>query len=313
MNFSRIKLRHLQCIVAVGQERNLVRAAQAMALTQPAVSKTVAELEDILDRRLLVRRRRGVELTATGEAIMKHASSTLRALHEGLAQALEQPEASVLQVVAGALPNMAAGLLPAAVASLAQSEPDLRVRVMSGTNQQLMAQLRQGEVELVLGRLAQSSAMLDLSFQALYSEPLVLVAAPNHALATRSQAKLDDILAFPIVMPIQGTPVRDTADAYLQARGVRPSQRIVEATDTSFATAVVRCSDALWFAPQGVVRSALQRAEVVLLPFDTRSTNGPVGITVRRTGELGEGARRLVVAIEAEARAMVESGHANPL
>lgn len=301
MNFSRLKLRHLQCLAVVGQERNLVRSAKALALTQPAVSKTVAELEDIVGRRLLVRRRRGVELTASGEVLMKHAVGTLRALQEGLALALEQPEADELRVAVGALPNMAAGPLPAAVARLAAQTPALRVRVLSGTNRQLMTQLRQGEIDLVLGRLAQSSAMVDLSFRALYSEPLVMVAAPGHPLLERATPpRLEDLADFVLIVPVQGTPVRDTADAYLHARGTRPPPRLVEATDTSFAMGLLRAIHAVWFAPEGAVRSALARGELRRLPFDTRSTDGPVGVTVRNAGEPGEGARQLLAAIEAE-------------
>lgn len=301
MNFSRLKLRHLQCLAVVGQERNLVRAARALALTQPAVSKTVAELEDIVGRRLLLRRRRGVELTAAGEVLMKHAVGTLRALQEGLAQALEQPEADELRVAVGALPNMAAGLLPAAVARLAASEPALRVRVVSGTNRQLMAQLRQGEIDLVLGRLAQPSAMVDLSFRALGSEPLVLVAAPGHPLLAReAPPTLEELAGHLLIVPVQGTLVRDTADAFLYARGTRPPPRLVEATDTSFALELLRSIDAVWFAPEGAVRCALARGELRRLPFDTGSTDGPVGVTLRRTGEPTVGARRLLEAIEAE-------------
>ena len=70
MNFERLKMRHLQCLVMVAQERNLVRAAGALSLTQPAVSKTVAELEEIVGRQLLVRRRRGVELTPAAEVLV---------------------------------------------------------------------------------------------------------------------------------------------------------------------------------------------------------------------------------------------------
>ena len=311
MNLSRLKLRHLQCLAVVGQERNLVRAARALALTQPAVSKTMAELEDIVGRRLLMRRRRGVELTAAGETLTRHAADTLRALHEGLALALEQPEADELRVAVGALPNMAAGPLPGAVARLAASAPTLRVRVLSGTNRQLMTQLRQGEIDLVLGRLAAPATMADLSFRALGSEPLVMVAAPGHPLLTRAvPPTLEDLGEFVLIVPVQGTPVRDTADAFLYARGTQPPPRLVEATDTSFIIGLLRSIDAVWFAPEGAVLSSLARGELQRLPFDTRSTDGPVGVTMRRTGEPGDGARRLLAAIEAElaARAADYSG-----
>ena len=297
MNFARLKLRHLQCLAMVGQERNLVRAAKAMALTQPAVSKTIADLEDIVGRRLLLRRRRGVDLTPAGEVLVQHAVATLRGLREGLSLALDQPEADQVRVAVGALPNMAAGLLPAAIAALTESHPALRVRVVSGTNAQLMTQLRQGEIDLVLGRLAQPSAMVDLAFEQLYTEPLLLVARPAHPLAARRRPELDALAAFPLVVPVHGTLIRDTADAFLFARGSMPPRCVIEATDTSFVLGLLQQTDAVWFAPKGAVDAALARGEVCRLAFDTASTDGPVGVTARRADEPGEGVRRLMEAV----------------
>lgn len=297
MNFARLKLRHLQCLVMVAQERNLVRAAEALSLTQPAVSKTVAELEEIVGRQLLLRRRRGVELTPAAEVLVRHAVSALRGLREGMGLAMDQPDADQLRVAVGALPNMVANLLPEAVALLNEAHPALRVRVMSGTNAQLMTQLRQGEIDVVLGRLAQASAMADLAFEQLFSEPLLLVVRPGHPLASRRKPTLDALAAHPLVLPVSGTLIRHTADAFLIAQGLALPNRLVEATDTSFVVGLLQRCDAVWFAPQGAVEGFIARGELKRVAIDTSSTEGPVGFTVRRSGELGEGARLLLATI----------------
>jgi LysR family pca operon transcriptional activator len=289
MNFARLKLRHLQCLVMVAQERNLVRAARALSLTQPAVSKTVAELEEIVGRQLLLRRRRGVELTPAAEVLVRHAVSALRGLREGLGLAMDQPEADQLRVAVGALPNMAGELLPEAVARLHKAQPSLRVRVVSGTNAQLMTQLRQGEIDLVLGRLAQASAMADLVFEHLYSEPLCLVVRTGHSLAARRKPTLDALAGYPLVLPVSGTLIRHTADAFLIAQGLALPGQVVEATDTSFVVGLLQRSQAVWFAPQGAVEGLLARGELRRVALDTASTEGPVGLTMRRNSQAGEG------------------------
>lgn len=307
-NFARLKLRHLQCLVMVAQERNLVRAGKALALTQPAVSKTIAELEEIVGRQLLLRRRRGVELTPAAEVLVRHAVSALRGLREGMGLAMDQPEADQLRVAVGALPNMAANLLPEAVARLFASHPALRVRVVSGTNAQLMAQLRQGEIDLVVGRLAQPAALVDLSFQQLYSEPLLLVVRPGHPLAARRRLTLDALAAHPLVLPVSGTLIRHTADAFLIAQGMALPSRLVEATDTSFVVGLLQRCDAVWFAPQGAVEGLIAQGALKRVAIDTSSTEGPVGFTVRRGGEAGEGARLLVEAIRGIVAAAARGG-----
>ncbi|MBT2334024.1 LysR family transcriptional regulator [Variovorax paradoxus] len=310
MNFARLKLRHLQCLVMVAQERNLVRAGKALSLTQPAVSKTIAELEEIVGRQLLLRRRRGVELTPAAEVLVRHAVSALRGLREGMGLAMDQPEADQLRVAVGALPNTAANLLPEAVARLNASHPAMRVRVVSGTNAQLMTQLRQGEIDLVFGRLAQASAMADLAFEQLYSEPLLLVVRPGHPLAARRRPRLDALAAHPLVLPVSGTLIRHTADAFLIAQGMALPNRLVEATDTSFVVGLLQRSDAVWFAPQGAVEGFIAQGALKRVAVDTSSTVGPVGFTVRRGDEAGEGARLLVEVIRAIVAAAARGGRA---
>jgi LysR family pca operon transcriptional activator len=238
-----------------------------------------------------------VELTPAAEVLVRHAVSALRGLREGLGLAMDQPEADQLRVAVGALPNMAANLLPEAVASLHASQPALRVRVVSGTNAQLMTQLRQGEIDLVLGRLAQASAMADLAFEQLYSEPLLLVARPGHPLAARRKPPLDALAGHPLVLPVSGTLIRHTADAFLIAQGMVLPGRLVEATDTSFVLGLLQRCDAVWFAPQGAVEGLIAQGELKRLAIDTSSTEGPVGLTVRRGDAPGEGARLLIETI----------------
>jgi len=170
----------------------------------------------------------------------------------------------------------------------------MRVRVVSGTNAQLMTQLRQGEIDLVLGRLAQASAMADLAFEHLYSEPLRLVVRPGHPLAARRKPSLDALAAYPLVLPVSGTLIRHTADTFLIAQGLALPNQLVEATDTSFAVGLLQRSEAVWFAPQGAVEGLLASGELKRVAIDTTNTEGPVGLTVRRTVEHSEGARLLI-------------------
>jgi hypothetical protein len=161
------------------------------------------------------------------------------------------------------------------------------VRVVSGTNAQLMTQLRQGEIDLVLGRLAQASAMADLAFEHLYSEPLRLVVRPGHPLASRRKPTLDALAAYPLVLPVSGTLIRHTADAFLIAQGMALPNQLVEATDTSFVVGLLQRSEAVWFAPQGAVEGLLARGELKRVAIDTdehRRAGGAHGAAHRRCG-----------------------------
>jgi LysR family transcriptional regulator, pca operon transcriptional activator len=281
MNFQRLKLRQLQCLVVVAQERNLVRAAGVLALTQSAVSKSLAELEDIVGRPLLIRHARGVELTPAGQVLLDHAGAGMRLLRDGLDHAVQQPEPDRATVIVGALPNLTGTLLPDALTRLQEELPISLTRIATGTNAQLLAQLRRGDIDAVFGRLAEPSEMIDLCFEKLFDEPMVLVARAHHPLASCRRVGAGALEQHRLIVPIAGTVIRRVVDNFLLEKGRRYPDQIIETLDNGLASALVQRSDAVWFAPQGAAQLLLDRGELVRLAIDTRGTHGPVGLSMR--------------------------------
>ena len=176
----RIRLRHLQCFLAVAESAHLGRAAQALCITQPAVTKTLNELEALLGTRLFVRGRQGAAMTAEAEVFLRHASATVQAL--GLAVDSVLGSAEQLSLRIGVLPTVAPSLMPPVLASFLADRPQVAVRLHTGRNASLLAQLRARELDVVIGRLSEPEAMLGLTFEHLYAEPLVLVSRADHPL-----------------------------------------------------------------------------------------------------------------------------------
>src|ERR1700744_709076 len=125
---SRIRLRHLTCFVVVAQERTLARAAARLHLSQPAVSKTLAELEKLTGRRLDERGRPGTHLTPAGEEFLRYAADVTQALESAAAvlTGAAVPIAPTLRV--GALPTVAGGLLVDGLARLRERGPHAEAR-----------------------------------------------------------------------------------------------------------------------------------------------------------------------------------------
>ncbi len=270
----------------------MLKAAERLSLTQPAVSKTIAELESLVGRPLLLRHAKGVDLTSAGEVLLKYAGASLRNLRDGLDAALGAPLVLQESVSVGALPNVAATLLPEAIDACRQASPQLHVRLASGTNAQLMDLLRQGELDFVFGRLAEPSDMLDLAFEHLYSEELVAVVRTGHPLLKTRKVRPAELGGCTLVLPATGTAIRRTLDAFLVTHRVLPSGCIIETLETMFAVQMVLRSDAVWLLPLGLFEG-LQAIELARLPLDTAETVGPVGLTTRRHVTLPAAARAL--------------------
>jgi pca operon transcription factor PcaQ len=291
---SRIRLRHLHCFVAVAQEQHIGKAAAKLALSQPAVSKTLAELEEQLGSQLFERGRHGAQLTRQGELFLGHALAVLEAL-SAARNVLGGEQAQTIDTLhIGALPTVAPDLLPQALATFHTLRPNSRVLVETGTNATLLARLKAGELDFVLGRMADPEMMVGLAFELLYVEPLVLLARPDHPLLQSTQPRLDEVLGYPLVVSPTGTIPRHNTESFLQSRGLRLPGNCVETLSVSLARLLTLQSDYIWFAPAGAVRDDLERRLLARLPVPTDRIEEPVGLLLRNEGQLNPAAHELV-------------------
>lgn len=297
----RIKVRHLNCLLALAEHGSAVRAAEALAVTQPAVSKTLAELEEIVGQRLCVRTRKGVTLTASGRVLLRYASRSLHILGEGVEKIVEMRHVDEPVLSIGALPTAAVSLLPRALVRFQATNTPAHIRVRTGSNKQLIAALRRGEIDVVLGRLTEPGQMTGLIFEHLYTEPLVFVVRPAHPLLRRKAIGPTVLQAFQMVLADVGTSVRAAADQYFVSAGIGIPENTIESFDANFCRSYSLSSNAIWCTPIGVVALDLKTGLLARLPIDTPLTRGPVGLTMRAEQPASEALEMLVVQIRAAA------------
>ena len=289
---SRIQLRHLTCFVAVAQERNLGRAAQRLHLTQPAVTKTLNELEQMAGMRLVERGRHGARLTPAGEYFLGHASAAVDAMTSA-ARALVAPGVPSVPVRVGALPTVASVLLPKAISQLHETYPELGVHVVTGVNDALLEGIRAGDLDLVVGRMTDPDVLQGIDFELLYTESLALVVRPEHPLtAFVEPVPMPRVLEFPLVVATTGTVPRRHTEVFLRRHGLTLPNGCVETLDVSVARTLARRSDSVWFTPERVPQTDLDDGALVRLPQSAPGTAEPVGL-FRRTSEPAAGVETL--------------------
>lgn len=305
----RIKLRHLQCFLAVVQRRSLQAAARTLSVSQPAVSKTLRELEEILGARLFERGRQGATPTAAGQAFARHAGAALSALREGVAALAESGSDSPAVLAVGALPTVAPGLLADALAERGPGGRPLRVAVTVEANASLLERLRRGELELVVGRWSDPDRLDGLVFERLLAEPLLIAVRPGHPLLDEPASALARLPGCRVVLAVPGTSIRAAADAFAVANGLPAWRDTVETLSVSLGRALARATDAVWIVPAGAVRDDLAAGMLRRLPVSTAGTDDPIGVVRRAAGELSPQARGLVDALR---RAAARNGAGTP-
>ncbi|MGV2291684.1 pca operon transcription factor PcaQ [Trinickia sp. YCB016] len=313
---SRVKFRHLQCFLAVAQFGGVQKAAESLSITQPAVSKTVAELEEILGVKLFERGRHGAAITREGQLFVPHASACVSALRQGVDLLTREGGGAPASLEIGMLPTIAPALVPPMLARFAKDWPQVVVRLVTSSNAELLERLKAGTIEFAIGRLADPEKMIGLNFEQLFNEPLAVVVRAGHPLAASAAlpAALPAALSeqFPVVLPPFGTLIRQSAESLLTMSGAAPLASFVEVLSVSVGRALALENDALWFVPLSAVERDLDGGALVRLPLPYAGTEEPVGLIRRTDSEPTPVARTLIEAVRELARQRMAAQGSTP-
>jgi len=289
----RIRLRHLHTFVAVAQQGTLGRAAETLNLSQPALSKTLNELEQLTGTRLFERGRLGAQLTLVGEQFLTHAVKVLDALNTA-GQALNRKEGLNNDVVRiGALPTAALGILPTVIGQFHKQQKDITLQVATMNNTMLLAGLKSGEIDIGIGRMSDPELMSGLNYEL---ESLKLVVRPGHPLLQET-VTLSRVMEWPVVVSPKGTIPRQNAETLLQSQGCKIPAGCIETLSASLSRQLTVDYDYIWFVPSGAVKDDLRRGLLTALPVPTQGAGEPIGILTRVDATFSSGAQTLLSAI----------------
>lgn len=275
-----VKTRHLTTFLEIARHGSVGKAATTLHVSQPAVTRTLRELEDELGCALVERDGRGIRLTTAGQEFRRHAGASLAALRKGVdaVRRVTVDESPPLRV--GALPTVSARIMPPAVRSLLQAS-DARLKIVTGENAVLLDQLTRGDLDVVVGRLAAPERMVGLTFEHLYSEQVVFAVRRGHPLLEADTFDFPALRSYPVVMPTRSAIIRPFVERLLVAHGLADLRARIESVSDSFGRAFLRETDAIWIISQGVVANEISAGTLARLPIDTSETRGAVGITLR--------------------------------
>lgn len=275
----RIKIRHVVCFLEVVRLRSVNKASEALGISQPAASKTIQELEDFLGQKLFERIRRRLVPTEFGDVFCRYATTSIAALRQGIEAA--KTDEQRISVSIGALPTVSTQILPAAIADFTAQNPHVQTRIVTGPNDYLLAQLRAGDVDLVVGRMAEPDAMIGLTFEHLYSERVVIAVRVGHPLLSAEDFSLTMIEPYQALVPTRKSVIYPLVSSLLMAHGITGLRGEIETVSSDFGRAYIRNSDAIWIISEGVVAQDVAENRLALLPIDADETLGPVGLTMR--------------------------------
>lgn len=213
--------RHLANLLAIAKYGSFNRAAAARGLSQPALSNSIAQLERRLGVQVLNRSKRGSELNDFGKILARNAQ-TLEALLLQTGEEIRLKRSGVegpLRI--GVVPSMMLKFMPELMARLLKTKPAVELSLIEGLDDQLISALQTGDLDLVLGPLAEVfSAPQSIMEEALFDDPFSIGVAPHSALAKRRSLTLAELRDHPWVMPSPGSAYRRHVEGLFAAEAI---------------------------------------------------------------------------------------------
>src|SRR5512145_1781377 len=212
-------LSQIEAFVEVARTRTVSRAADALFVTQPALTARLQRLEAELDTKLFVRTPRGMKLTEAGDAFLPHAVKALDSLADGrrIVNAYERGGAGRLAL--GAAPAISTYVLPGILKRFATSHPRVSVSVRTGHSEEVLELVLREQVDIGLVRELRHP---DIVSTPLYEDRVILVVEPGHRFAGRSRIRLDEISREQLVLFDRTSSYSELTNAVFRGAGVRP-------------------------------------------------------------------------------------------
>ncbi|MDB5858450.1 MAG: bacterial regulatory helix-turn-helix protein LysR family protein [Ramlibacter sp.] len=287
--YGHLKLRHLQLLSLLETERSITKAAEALNLTQPAVSAMLRELESIFGLQMVQRSTRGVSLTPGARAALRRFSIALAEVGAARDEAILADQKARQRLRVGALTVSMVELVPEALRTFLASAPQASVELSEGTVDGLTDQLMRGELDFVIGRIgsswAGSVASAQLAQARLFDEPRCVVCRKGHPLLGQGPVRLQALAEQGWILSPPPSSSRLLFDDLFLERGLAPPAATVESASVHSNMAMAASTNLLALAPLAVARRYLAVGQLDKLPVAVDLTTMAIWGIWRRTGE----------------------------
>jgi DNA-binding transcriptional LysR family regulator len=292
-----LKMGELRVFVAVLEHRSFRKAAAVLHLTQPAVTKAIASLEQTLQARLFDRVANGVEPTIHGHAFAPRAAAVFDELRRAAQELTLVANGATGHLRVGTVPMPAVPFLPVALNRVLAEHPGVLASVVEEREMELIDRLRRRDIEVAILRLALLDPPEDMHADTLFDERLCVVARQDHPLATREALSWPELLQQRWVMPPADCFFYEHVQRTLHQLGLPMPRHTVEAMSIQIQFGMVLHAGLLSFGMRSQASFAPGKEFLVRLPYELPIGSHPVSALTLKSHAPSPLARQLVAHI----------------
>jgi DNA-binding transcriptional LysR family regulator len=298
---TRLKLRQLRLLVAVGTHGNIQNAARSLGISQPAATKMIQDLEIDFEVKLFDRTNRGVVPTVFGETLIRHGKLIFAQISNAAQDLDDLSEGNAGRVVVGTLLAASASLLPAAIERLLADRPNVAIKIIEGTNEVLMPALLSGEIDMVVGRLPSHRHRSKIRQEKLFEDHILAVTGPQHPLAGRADISFAQTKPFGWILPPLETTLRRQVDHFFTGQQAYVPPVSIESVSYLTNRSLLQSRNLIGLMPTEVVAQDIENGHLAQLDWAVPFGHGPIGVALRLNDDLSPAGRAFKTALHSVA------------
>lgn len=291
----------LSALIATAEQRNFTLAARQLQIAQPTVHRAITSIEAAIGRALFQRSPVGVAPTRQAAALALAAQLAFAELDQAVAELAELQGREVGKIVIGALPLSRAHILPRALTQFRKTRTMQSIRVIDGLYNDVLAGLRRGKIDMIIGALRDPPPVDDVVQERLFDDTLAILCGPADPLAGQ-RAPLGVLQGRPWLVARRGTPTRDQFEALFRQAGLDPPVSLIETGSIILMREMVGDGHHLACVSRAQAAPEIRRGIVAELPFPGESRPRPIGLTLRANWHPTPAQQAMMDAIRAAVR-----------
>lgn len=307
----RLRLQHLRAVDAMERHGSLLKASAVLGVSQPALTKSLHEAEDILQLRLFDRHPRGVRPTEAGSVFVRSARRILAELRRLDEELDEMSSFGGGTLALGALPVAAAGVLPGILTRLKATHPRIKVRLQQGRLEELQPLLASGEIELIVGRLYEPAMPDGYERESLWTEPISILARAGHPIFSET-VTVDTLRCYDLALPTITQRVGQEIEHLLSLLGIDPAASL-RSSSYGFIREMLHGTDMLSVMPRLMMVGDLLRGTLRVVPLPIPAPDRPAGLIQLRGRALSGAGQAFAACLRGYVVEIADRGIAAPI
>jgi DNA-binding transcriptional LysR family regulator len=299
----RIKLRDLHILQTAVEAGSMMKAASDLAITQPAVSYAIAEIEHALGVPLLDRTSQGVTPTIYGRALLERSAVVFNELRQGISEINSLADPAVGELRLGTTPPMSA-IASAVFNRLIPLYPRITYTLSVQATDVLLRQLRQRDIELVISRLADTVRDDDLSIETLFHDELAVICSKHNKWARRRNVSLAELAPEPWVLPPASGFLTQVMRRAFTEQGLEMPQAAVTTSSTYALSVLVGNGPFLAIHPGTMLTTPSRHPQLAAVDVRLSTTRGPIGLITLKSHSLSPTAKLFLRSAASVVKAM---------